>query len=618
MPRALLSLATSVSVVVLAATPAVATDAVPYAWGDGAAAPAKVRLPGEAGGQDVLAASAGPQQTCAVTMVGEVICWPAAEGDDAPTAQRVLGFGAAAGRPAASVAVGDRHACVTTDSGEVDCWGRNFHGQLGDGTTEDSEAPTRASGALIGRTATSAAAGGFHSCALTTDGDIWCWGRNTAGQLGDGTTTNSSTPVQVSRPAPDVAFTSVTAGFQHTCATASDGKAYCWGRNDHGQLGDGATLSASTPVAVAWPADAPALTSVSAGKWHTCGVAGDGRAWCWGRNDAGQLGNGTTDDSSLPVQVGGQVAAEPLVSVSAGTRHTCAAGQNSLAYCWGANGAGQLGDGTTTSSTTPVRASTAVSDKDFTPVTAVVAGSSASAALIAAGSRPGTPLDVALNGTTLTWSPPRIAGVGSGSLSQFRISYLAPGQAKPQVFATVPSSVTSIDLAAACPTDSVCSMKGGSLTPGAKYAFTVAGVSQTATSGASSPPVPATWPGPEVPAPVADALVPPDMPVVNGLFGTTLSWNPPFSAGGSAGVGQYSIRIRPFGATKFDEYAVVPASLTNLDLVGPCPAGGVCPKKGGDLQVGVTYEVWVYAIGSDGAQSKPPRGVAPFAFTWSG
>src|SRR5439155_640288 len=202
---------------------------------------------------------------------------------------------------ATRVVTGDAHTCALLGDGTVQCWGVGDSGQRGDGTFNNiSTVP----GAVVGITgAVAVAARGYHSCALLGDGTVWCWGRNSDGQLGNGTTIGSPVPGRV---AGLPSATAVSGGFQHTCALLADGTVQCWGRNLEGQLGDGTTTSSSTPVRVGGITGAVA---VSAGILHTCALLANGTVKCWGavgpNNDFGQLGNGATTGSSTPVTVTG-------------------------------------------------------------------------------------------------------------------------------------------------------------------------------------------------------------------------------------------------------------------------------------------------------------------------
>lgn len=186
---------------------------------------------------------------------------------------------------------------------------------------------------------TAVSAGVLHSCGLTEDGAIYCWGWNQHGQLGDGSAGDRTVPVRTD--AGQTVFAAVSAGGGHTCGLATDGTAYCWGLNLTGQLGDGSGLNRERPVPVDGGLD---FGSISAGGVHTCGVATGLAAYCWGFNDDGQLGDGSQESRSGPVAVEGGIA---FTQVSAGGFHTCGITPSGEAYCWGRNARGQLGTGTT-------------------------------------------------------------------------------------------------------------------------------------------------------------------------------------------------------------------------------------------------------------------------------
>ena len=278
----------------------------------------------------------------------------------------------AAVSPSAAIAIsaGGDHTCALLSSGTAKCWGRNNWGQLGNGSTELFSAPLSVSGIS---TATAISAGSDVTCALLSDGTVKCWGDNESGQLGDGSTTHSSTPVAVSGIS---TATAISAGGYHTCALLSGGTVECWGYNYYyGQLGNGSTdWSSTTPVAVSGISTA---TAISAGYQHTCAILSGGTVKCWGANGAGQLGNGTTTNSSTPVTVSGITTA---IAISAGEIHTCALLSSGTVKCWGANGAGQLGnDGSPWDSNTPVTVSGI-----FTAI-AVSAGDAHTCALLSGG-----------------------------------------------------------------------------------------------------------------------------------------------------------------------------------------------------------------------------------------
>jgi alpha-tubulin suppressor-like RCC1 family protein len=189
--------------------------------------------------------------------------------------------------------------------------------------------------------------GGFtHTCGVTTTNKAYCWGRNLRGEIGDGSTIKRLKPTAVSG---GILFRQIDAGFDHTCAVAvSEYRGYCWGDNEAGELGDGTRTSHRTPAPVF---GSRRFDNVSAGSGHTCGVTRTGRTVCWGGNGAGQLGNGTTFRRATPTPLSVELQ---LRTVSAGHGFTCGATTENRGYCWGDNFYGQLGDGTVTTRLTPV------------------------------------------------------------------------------------------------------------------------------------------------------------------------------------------------------------------------------------------------------------------------
>jgi alpha-tubulin suppressor-like RCC1 family protein len=267
----------------------------------------------------------------------------------------------------ATLGVGHAHSCALPATGGVACWGWNYWGQLGDGTTTNRATHTPVPG-LSGVVAISLGYG--HSCALTTVGGVKCWGNNDYGQLGDGTTTTRRNPVAVTGLASGVV--AIAAGHLHSCALTSVGAVKCWGRNDSGQLGDGTTSTRLSPVAVAHLSSG--VIAVSAGTDYTCAVTSAGGAKCWGVNDSGQLGDGTDWGRSTPVAVSG--LSSGVVSVEAGWSHSCALTKAGAVKCWGSNNSGQLGNGQPAASFVPVAVSGLSSG-----VVAITAGGSFGCAL---------------------------------------------------------------------------------------------------------------------------------------------------------------------------------------------------------------------------------------------
>ena len=325
----------------------------------------------------VSAISAGGNNSCALTSGGGVKCWGwndygqignGTNNTYSNTPVDVSGLFSGL----STISVGSQHACTLTNGGGVKCWGRNGEGQLGDGTTPYRNTPADVSGLTSGVSAI--AAGGYQTCALA-DGGSKCWGSNGYGQLGDGTYTNRHTPVDVIGLTSGVS--AIATGLGHTCALTSGGGVKCWGLNAFGERGDGTNNTYSNT-----PVDVIGLTSgvsaISAGDNTTCALTFAGSVKCWGRNNLGQLGNGTTTDSNTPVDVSGLTSG--VSAISAGGDHTCALTSGGGVKCWGNNLGGGLGDGTNTNRNTPVAVSGLTSG-----VNAVDAGSGHTCALTSGG-----------------------------------------------------------------------------------------------------------------------------------------------------------------------------------------------------------------------------------------
>ncbi len=253
------------------------------------------------------------------------------------------------------IVAGGAHTCALGGGAKavVWCWGKNDKGQLGLGTVTNAE-PFPGRVEALGTDVRRIVAGRDHTCAIKSDGSLWCWGDNGSGQLGSGTIGSiSPTPMRVPGiDGLDRLGATLAAGGAHTCAARSDGILRCWGDNTFGQLGGGAEgPPTTTPLLVV---NVPPVHSVSAGGSHTCAAVNDLtlQPWCWGANDSGQLGDGTTAKSRplpAPVVIAGDAT---LIDVAAGRSHSCSTrwlhGSPNGVVCWGANDEGQLGLGAAT------------------------------------------------------------------------------------------------------------------------------------------------------------------------------------------------------------------------------------------------------------------------------
>ena len=374
-------------------------------WGTGVFRPA--------GSTPLVAIAAGSFHTCGLTAVlGQVVCWgdnSSGQIGDGTTINRLSPAGGAL-QTAVAITAGSYHTCAVLADGTARCWGENDSGQLGDRTLQDRPSPVAVSGltnvvAMTGST--------YHTCAVLSDGSARCWGSNGHGELGDGTTTDRRTPVAVSGLDRAVAIDTGTVndltGFDQTCAMRADGTARCWGSNSFGQLGDGTTLDRSTPRAVSGIAGSVTAREIAVGADHTCAVRADSTVACWGDNSSGQLGDGSNTPKNVPTRITGL---DGVVALAAGQAHTCGLLADGSVRCWGANASGQLGDGGTSNRSSPVTVG------GLTNAVAIAAGGSHTCALrvdgtmrcwgansrgqIGDGSRTNRPTPTAVSGMTLT------------------------------------------------------------------------------------------------------------------------------------------------------------------------------------------------------------------------
>lgn len=256
---------------------------------------------------------------------------------------------------------GDTFSCGIYES-QPYCWGGNVNGTLGNGLTADSPTPVQVttSGVLSGKAIVDISGGFTHTCALDANGLAYCWGSNTSGQLGDGTTTPSLVPVAVNTSGllAGKNLVDIEAGNAFTCGLSSDGLVFCWGSGLNGRLGNGLTSSSSVPVAVTTSGvlAGKKVIKMDAASTNGCVVASDNLPYCWGTGGSGQLGNGVSASSTVPVAVSmtGVLQGKTIKSIAAGETHTCVVASDNLPYCWGSGVEGRLGDGTTTASSVPV------------------------------------------------------------------------------------------------------------------------------------------------------------------------------------------------------------------------------------------------------------------------
>jgi alpha-tubulin suppressor-like RCC1 family protein len=299
--------------------------------------------------------AAADAHTCALTSSGAPYCWghnaDGRVGDSTAMNIRPTPVAVYGGHTFSSITAGEAHTCGLTSGGQAYCWGANNYGQLGNNSTSFRRIPVAVQ-QPVGVTFSQITAGKWHTCGLTSGGQSYCWGYGAAGQLGYGFTFGDSIPAAVDQPV-GVTFTKINTGYDHTCGLTSGGVAYCWGENGNAQLGDSTTTDRYTPVESRRPSGVTYSDIATAG-FSTCAIANTTNvAYCWGLGSSGQLGNGSTANSRLPVAVS-MPSGVTFTAVRAEASGMCASDTVSQIWCWGKNYYGQLGDNSTTDRSSPV------------------------------------------------------------------------------------------------------------------------------------------------------------------------------------------------------------------------------------------------------------------------
>jgi alpha-tubulin suppressor-like RCC1 family protein/subtilisin family serine protease len=293
------------------------------------------------------AIAVGDAHACVVRGDGTVACWGSnADGQvgDGTTTNRTSPVTISGAARFARVYTGGSHTCAIDADGAAWCWGKNNSGQLGDGTSTNRPSPVKVNG---NATFTMLSAGAYFTCGLTSSGTILCWGDNSYGQRATTIANAIATPA-ASASLPDGAsgWAAITAGAAHTCAITVEGDAYCWGNNGKGQLGDGTTTNTGTTGAISAVNAQARFTAISAGASHTCALDTVGDLYCWGWNGNLQLGDGTQTDRPMPIIAATPESfSAPWTSLEVGYAHTCASDAAETTWCWGLNTQGQLGTG---------------------------------------------------------------------------------------------------------------------------------------------------------------------------------------------------------------------------------------------------------------------------------
>ncbi len=325
---------------------------------------------------EFILVSNGSGHSCGLKADGLAYCWGgngSGQLGDASTTAKSSPTAVSGGTVFSNIAVGGSHSCALTPAGTAYCWGDNTYGKLGNGGVGATSTSPVAATMPGGKTFVSIAAGDNHTCAVSSVGDLYCWGRNLAGQLGDNSNTDKNVPTIVDITSiPGTKFASVALGSNFTCGLTDADFAYCWGSNVNGRLGIGGT----PPLATKRPATragAQAFAVIAAGADHACAITTAGAAYCWGNNASGQLGDGTNTQRTSPTAVPGYT----FIGLSAGDSSTCALQMDGKVYCWGSNASSQLGDeGAVASSSSPVQATD--SGTDPTIFTSLSAGNGSS------------------------------------------------------------------------------------------------------------------------------------------------------------------------------------------------------------------------------------------------
>jgi len=304
--------------------------------------------------------SGGSSHTCGIRGAGALYCWGfngSGQLGDGTNAKRLTPKRITAVSDWKVVSAGNAHTCGIRGTGALYCWGSNMEGQLGDGTTAPRLSPKRITAVADWTFVTT---GGeenrSYTCAIRGTGALYCWGHNSDGQLGDGTTAQRFSPKRITAVAD---WKDVTAGGEedtgiHTCAIRGTGALYCWGNNLNGQLGDGTKTDRLSPKRITAVSD---WSTVAAGgeeeHGHTCGIRGTGALYCWGYNGTGELGDGSGLLERLtPKRI---TAVSDWTDITAGALHTCGIRGTGALYCWGFNLHGPVGDGTEDPRSTPKR-----------------------------------------------------------------------------------------------------------------------------------------------------------------------------------------------------------------------------------------------------------------------
>lgn len=343
---------------------AIASDGGAYCWGRGLDGELGIgvkenrsRPTRVTGSLTFTQITAGEAHTCGLATTGVAYCWgwnaffQRGNPDDPHDADPVQTTTPVRFR---SITAGTYHTCGLSLDSLAYCWGNNTYGQVGAGNTGGVFVPTAVSGAIKFN---QLSAGGWHTCGVSRANTVFCWGRNDQGQLGIGTSgTNSAVPVQANTT---VRFQQIDAGTTHTCAASTGGRFYCWGSSEHGELGNGSVTKPGLPAATT-PGQVsdlfPSGPAIVAGNDYTCAISTNSRGRCWGRNDFGQVAEGSFNDQFYPqpLILPGSPPLDITKFAAGGNLHVCALIDQAV-FCWGSGSSGQTGNGIATIVNLPQR-----------------------------------------------------------------------------------------------------------------------------------------------------------------------------------------------------------------------------------------------------------------------
>lgn len=254
-----------------------------------------------------------------------------------------------------SVSAGCSYSLALDEYGNVWAWGWNYYGELGDNSNTSRYTPVLTDKSLMSHKIVAISAGENHSLAVDETGDVWAWGGNGYGKLGDGYIINKNTPVRTDKSHMTDKIIAVSAGSNHSLALDEYGNVWAWGRNNWGQLGDNSNVTRYTPVRTDNSLMSYKIVAISAGQYHSMALDETGDVWTWGSNNSGQLGDNTNTERYVPVKSDKSLMSDKIVTISAGDIHSLALDKNGDVWAWGRNYSGQLGDGSNTNRNTPVK-----------------------------------------------------------------------------------------------------------------------------------------------------------------------------------------------------------------------------------------------------------------------